>query len=341
MKMRRALVAALCALAGMGSFPASAQVGGDFYRGKTISLIIGFGEGGGYDLSARLVGQYLPKFLPGNPTIVPRNMPGASSVRAVEYFQNVAPRDGTALGFFISTITLDRATDHTLKYEPQSFNWLGRVDNAVTFGVVWRTAPVQSVVQAKKEKLILAAIGPAGTAATVPWALDRLIGTQLAVVTGYDSSATMGLAMERGETQGIGSTSWDYLLTKPDWFAEKKISILYTLGLARDARAPDAPTIVELVDSDRDKKVMTLLASTSTIGRALAAPPGLPPERVAILRQAFDAMVKDPAFVADAKRRQLGVDPLPGSAVQGIVEEVMDMPADIVDTMKAVTQPLR
>jgi tripartite-type tricarboxylate transporter receptor subunit TctC len=333
------MVAAAIAL--LGAVPAKSDGVADFYRGKSISLIIGFGEGGGYDLSARLVAQYLPRFIPGNPSIVPRNMPGASSVRAVEYFHNVAPRDGTALGFFISTITLDKATDRSLKYEPERFTWIGRVDSAVTFGVVWHDAPVQSVDQAKRQKLILAAIGPAGTAATLPWALNRLIGTQFAVVTGYDSSATRGLAMERGETQGIGSTSWDYLLTKPDWIAEKKIRIIYTLGLARDARAPDAPTILDLVESPRDKQVMTLLASTSTIGRALVAPPEVAADRAAALRQAFAAMVKDPAFLADAKKRQLGVDPLPGAAIQGIVAEVMAMPSDIVETMKAVTQPMR
>ena len=329
------------AIACLSAVPAKSDGVADFYRGKSISLIIGFGEGGGYDLSARLVAQYLPRFIPGNPSIVPRNMPGASSVRAVEYFHNVAPRDGTALGFFISTVTLDKATDRSLKYEPERFTWIGRVDSAVTFGVVWHDAPVQSVEQAKRQKLILAAIGPAGTAATLPWALNRLIGTQFAVVTGYDSSATMGLAMERGETQGIGSTSWDYLLTKPDWLAEKKIRVLYTLGLARDARAPDAPTILDLVESPRDKQVMTLLASTSTIGRALVAPPELAADRAAALRQAFAEMVKDPAFLADAKKRQLGVDPLPGAAIQDIVAEVMAMPSDIVETMKAVTQPMR
>jgi tripartite-type tricarboxylate transporter receptor subunit TctC len=331
--------AAVCAC--FGAAPARSDSVADFYRGKSISLIIGFGEGGGYDLSARLVAHYLPRFIPGSPQIVPRNMPGASSVRAVEYFYNVAPRDGTALGFFISTITLDKATDRALKYEPERFTWIGRVDSAVTFGVVRHDAPVQSVDEAKRRKLILAAIGPTGTAATLPWALDRLIGTQFAVVTGYDSSATMGLAMERGETQGIGSTSWDYLLTKPDWLAEKKIRILYTLGLARDSRAPDAPTILELVASPRDKKIMTLIASASTIGRALVAPPELAADRASALRRAFDEMVRDPAFLADAKKRQLGTDPLPGAAIQDIVAEVMAMPADIVETMKGVTQPIR
>src|SRR5476651_2287975 len=133
-------IAAGLALCLPGFATASADPVADFYKGKTISLIIGFGEGGGYDLSARLVAQHLPRYIPGNPAIVPRNMPGASSVRAVEYFADVAPRDGTALGFFISTITLDKATDRSLKYEPQELVWIGRVDSAVTFGVVWHTA---------------------------------------------------------------------------------------------------------------------------------------------------------------------------------------------------------
>jgi len=184
----------------------------------------------------------------------------------------------------------------------------------------------------------LSALGASGTAATVPWALNQLIGTKFKVVLGYQSSPDAGLAMERGEVNGTGSTSWDYLETKRDWLDNSKIAFLYTIALARHRGIRNVPTILELTDNGKDRAVLGLIAGGSTIGRSIVGPPGIPADRAAALRRAFDAMVKDPEFLADARQRHLGVDPLSGAELQRIVAEVASAPEDVVAKMKAVTR---
>ncbi len=328
------LVGALCLPAAAVADPVE-----DFYKGKTISLIIGSGPAGGYDLSGRLVAQHLPRFIPGNPTVVVRNMPGASSNVAALHVFNVAARDGTVLGMFQPTFVVEKLNDRSLKYEPGEFTWIGRVDTSTLVGIVTRASPVQTIADAKEKQAVLAGIGAAGTAATVPWALNQLIGTKFKVALGYTSSAEVGLAMDRGEADGTGSTSWDFLETKPEWLEQKKIGFLYTIALARYRAIPDIPTILELTDNEMDRKVLGLIASGSTIGRSLVGTPGIPPDRVAALQQAFQAMVKDPKFLADANARHLGVDPLSGPELQRIVADVASAPEDVVAKMQSVTRP--
>ena len=234
----------------------------DFYRGRQIQLIIGVGEGGGYDLSARLAAMHLSKFIPGNPTIVPRNMPAAGSIAAAEYVYSLAPKDGTVLAMFQPTYITEKINDTRRKYEYEKFTYIGRVDSSVLVGLAWHGSPVQSVEDAKKTEVALAAVAAAGTSATMPWALNRILGTKYKVVMGYPSSAAMGLALERGEAQGIGSTSWDYLLTKREWLEEKKVKILYVIALQRFRDLPDAPTVMEIVDNPLDKNALKLISST-------------------------------------------------------------------------------
>ena len=197
---------------------------------------------------------------------------------------------------------------------------------------------MQTIADARRKEAALSALGASGTAATVPWALNQLIGTKFKVVLGYQSSPDAGLAMERGEVNGTGSTSWDYLETKRDWLDNKKITFLYTIALSRYRGIPDVPTILELTDNDKDGRVLGLIASGSTIGRSIVGTPGVPADRAAALRRAFDAMVKDRDFLADARQRHLGVDPLSGTNLQRIVAEIASAPDDIIAKMKAVTR---
>ena len=331
------LAAVIAALVGVVG--ASAQPAGEFYRGKAIQMIIGTGEAGGYDLSARLVAQFLPEFIPGHPAIVPRNMPGAGSIAAAEYVYSVAPRDGTVIAIVQPTFLLEKIADRSRKYEPEKLSWLARVDQSVVMGVIWRTSPAQSVKEATRKQVVIAANGPAGTSATIPWALNKMLGTKYKVVLGYDSSANMGLALEKGEADALGSTSWDYLETKREWFTEGKATIPYVITLDRFKKLPDTPTVLELVDNDRDRNALKLIASTSTVGRAFMSTPGVPADRVEILRKAFDAMLADPAFLADAEKRRLGVDPMSGADLQKIVGDVMGQPQDVVERMNEVTRP--
>ena len=333
-------VAALLAMTMMGSAsPALADPVEDFYMGRTVNMIIGLGEGGGYDLSARLVAQHLAEFIPGKPTIVPRNMPGAGSIAAAEYVYNLAPRDGSTLALFQPTFVLEKITDKARKFEPEKFGWVGRVDQAVLVGLVWNKSPARTIDEIKKREIVLSANAAAGTSATIPWALNRLIGTKFKVVLGYASSANMGLALERGEADGIGSTSWDYLQTKQEWFDEKKIDILYTIALTRYREIPDVPTVLELTNVEKDRNVLKLMASTSSIGRAFLTTPGVPKERLDALRTAFDKMTKAESFVADATRRKLGVDPLGGAELQALMADVASQPDDVIEAMKAAVLP--
>ncbi len=336
--MNLSAVIAVASLAAMSS-SACADPIEDFYRGRQIQLIIGIGEGGGYDLSARLAAMHLSKFIPGNPTIVPRNMPAAGSIAAAEYVYSLAPKDGTVLAMFQPTYITEKINDTRRKYEYEKFTYIGRVDSSVLVGLAWHDSPVQSVEDAKKTEVALAAVAAAGTSATMPWALNRILGTKYKVVMGYPSSAAMGLALERGEAQGIGSTSWDYLLTKREWLEEKKVKILYVIALQRFRDLPDVPTVMEIVDNPLDKNAMKLISSTSSVGRALVAPPDNDKARTAALRAAFDRMAKDPEFLADAERRRLGSDTLDGQSLQDLVADVAAQPQEVIERMKELTAP--
>lgn len=331
-------LAAFAALICAGGANAQGDAIADFYKSHPITWIIGTGEGGGYDFSSRLAAQHLAKHIPGRPTIVPRNMPGAGSIAAAEYVFTNGPKDGTMLAMFQPTFILEKFTNPARKYKSEEFTYIGRVDASDLVGFFWHDAPAKNIEDAKKTEVILSANAAAGTSATIPWALNRMIGTKFKVVLGYNSSARMGLAVEAGEAHGNGSTSWDYLQTKPDWFEGKKINILYVIGMERMRDLPNVPTILEIVDNPRDRNALKLIASTSTVGRAVVAPPGNDAARTRALRAAFEAMSKDPEFIADANRRKLGNDFMSGEKLQALVADVASQPQDIVDRMIEVTK---
>jgi len=319
--------------------PAGAQTATDFYKDKTLTFMIGSGTGGGYDMVGRMLAQYMGPHIPGHPTIVPKNMPGASSVRAAEWFGSAAPRDGTVIGMFQPTIIPNKLVEPDAKYEPEKFNWLGRVSTSSQFGLVWFDAPATTIEEAKTREVILAANSATGTGATVPWALNRLIGTKFRVVKGYPSAAEVGLAVERGEAKGMGSTSWDYMETKP-WIGEGKVRFMYTIGLTRDPKIPDVPTIVELAKTEEDRNIFKLLSVASTIGRSPAATPDIPADRLAILRRAFVATMNDAGFIADAKRRKVDLEFASGEEIGAAVREIIAMPKSVVARYDSVTQPM-
>jgi tripartite-type tricarboxylate transporter receptor subunit TctC len=333
--LSRLLTAAVFACA--TAAPAAAQPAGDFYRGKTINLLVGSGEGGGFDLSARLVAQFLGRTIPGNPTIVVQNMPGASGLRVAEYMFNVAPRDGTAIAITQPSMVQHKVLTPSARFNPAEYTWLGRLGAFVTYGVVWHTAPVQTVEAARSRELILGAVGPSGPGAMLPAALNQLAGTKFSIVKGYKSAAEMGLAIERGEIHGSGSASFEYVNSK-GWLDKKLARLFFTIGLSRSAKAPDAPTVVELATDARGQNIMRLAASASEIGRSFLAPPAVPAERAAVLRAAFAQMLKDPEFIAESNRRGLEVEPLAPEAILQIVADDLSMSADVVEGLRAIME---
>ncbi len=327
----------LTAAAAFMATGAVAQTGSDFYRGKTMTLLIGSGEGGGFDASARLAAQFLPRFIPGNPTISVQNMPGASGLRVAEVIANVAPRDGLTIGMTQPQMALNKALDASLRFDPARYVWIGRVGSFTTYAVVAASAAVQSVEQARHAPLILSASGPTGPGAMLPQALNQMIGTQFTTIKGYKSAQDSGLAMDRGEVQGIGSASMEFVESK-GWLEKGFARILFTIGFDRDPRVAYAPSTVELMQNDRDRAAMRLIVSASVIGRALIAPPDTPPERAAILRAAFDAMVRDPDVLAEAKKRGVEVEPVSGMDMQRTVSDILSVQPEVIERARAVTQ---
>jgi tripartite-type tricarboxylate transporter receptor subunit TctC len=318
---------------------AAADPVADFYHGKTITFIIGSGEGGLYDLGGRLMARFLTRFIPGNPTLVPQNMPGASSVRAASYIYSLAARDGTVFGTAQPTIILNKLLNPTATYEPEKYTWIGRLQPVTLVGIAWKSAPNHTMADAKDRKLIVGASGASGTSAIVPWALNRTSGTHFQVVTGYESLMPQLLAMERGELEGVGSGTLADILARQDWIKNGKVNFLYTIGTQRSTKLPDVPTIVEFSQNDLDRAVLRSLGSVTDVGFTIMAPPQIPADRAASLRNAFLKMVKDPDFLAEAAKIGLDPEPLSGEDLQGAVADTLGATGETLQRLRDVTQP--
>jgi tripartite-type tricarboxylate transporter receptor subunit TctC len=337
----RGVVSLVCAALALQALPKSAKAdtNEDGYVGKSITLIVGSAAGGLFDFGGRLFARFLPKYIPGHPTVVVQNMPGASSVIAAAYLYHVAPHDGLTIGTLQPTIVLNKAQDPSLKYEPEKFTWIGRVQPIVFVGVGWRASGVNSFADATNRTIIVSAQGAAGISAIIPWALDELAGARFRVVTGYTSEGPAFVAMERGEVQGIGSAALGDVLEKKDWADKNSVALLYTLTAKRSALSPQTPAIPELAKDEFGRKVLTLLGQGLDVGQNLVAPPDIPAGRKAVLRNAFDQMVKDPEFVSQATKLGINVDPLSGADLSTLVTGVSDAPADVLQRMRDVTRP--
>jgi tripartite-type tricarboxylate transporter receptor subunit TctC len=313
----------------------------DFYRGKVISNIVGFGTGGGYDLYARLVARHLGRHIPGNPSFSVRNMPGAGSRIAGDFVSNVAPQDGTVLGFLTSATVVDQLLDTgESRFDAQKLTWIGRLNDIAQVAVVWHTAPALSVEEATKTEVVLAASSPLNLSATLPLAFNRMVGTRFKVIPGYTTD--MVLAMQRGETHGVGGTSWEPLkVTYAHLLKQNQIRILYMMGIERHRDLPDVPSLPEFGRTDADRQVFRLLGSISDIGRSIVTGPRVPQDRVQALRLAVAAMIKDPAFIAESSKIELDINFLPGTELQTMVQQLMASPKTVIDRAKAVTAPQR
>src|SRR5215472_14612238 len=286
-KQLLALTLASALVLGVSTTRAAADPVADFYRGRTVTFIIGSGEAGAYDLGGRRMVRYLARYIPGHPTMVPQNMPGASSVRAASYIYSVAPRDGTALGTAQPTIVLNKLLEPAAAYEPNKYTWIGRLQPMTLVGVAWTSAANHTMPDARERKLIVSASGASGTSAILPWALNRLAGTHFQVVTGYQSLVPHLLAMERGEVEAVGSTTLSDVLKRQEWIKAGKVNFLYTIAARRSSQLADVPAITEFAHNDLDRTVLRLLGSVTDIGFTIMAPPGVPAERAAALRKAF------------------------------------------------------
>ena len=319
----------------------SANAGGaepvePFFARRTVTIVIGYTAGGSYDLYGRIVARHLGKHISGQPTVIAQNMPGAGSLKAANYLYELAPKDGTALGVIVESAALEQAlANPAVQYDAGKFTYLGRVATSNNIFMQWHTAKVQSLEDAKRMETSLAGTGPGSIAETVPRLFNATIGTKFKLISGYPASSEAMLAMERGEVDGASSSWAAVKVGKQAWLRENKIRIILQTTPERIAELPHTPSLGEIGDTPEDKQVFALYASGSAIGRSLLGPPGIPAERAQALRTAFQAMAKDPDFVAEIQRLSVELDPLPGEHLERLVAQTLNTPAAVRERAKA------
>lgn len=316
---------------------ALAQSPDQFYKGKTVTITIGFSAGGTYDLFGRLVSRHIGKHIPGNPTVIAQSMPGAGSFVAANWLFTVAPKDGTAIGIVSQTIAMEEALKNKgVRYKSAEFNWIGRATSNNEVQVFWHTSKGTTIDGAKTAEIPVASTGPGSPSETYPKLLNALIGTKYKIIRGYTGSTAGLLAMERGEVDGA-LTSWNTMkTTRKAQLDEKKAFIAVQYVLKRAAELPNVPAIVELANNDTDRALLTFAAASGDIGRAFLAPPGVPAERIKALRDAFDATMKDPELLAEVNKAQLDFEPAQAAEVERLVKVTLSTPAALIEKMEKI-----
>jgi tripartite-type tricarboxylate transporter receptor subunit TctC len=317
--------------------PAHAQEdAAEFFKGKTLRIVVGAGVGSGYDITARILARHMAAHIPGNPTIIVQNQQGAGGLTMTNSLNANGPFDGTVIGApFNGTPTMPLLQPQTAHFDADKLAYLGSTNRETQVMYVWNTVPIKKLDEVKTTELVMGAQAPGSTQYDYPILLDRLLGYKFKVITGYESTPKIHLALERGEVQGTVA-NWSTLKAlNSDWLADKKIRLLAQWGLKKLPEIGDVPSIFEYVAGDADRAAVKLVVARLEYGRPFFLPPGVPPDRIKALRQAFDATVKDPAFLGDAARAKIDIDPLSGEAVQTLIEEVSKTPADIVERVRA------
>ena len=328
---RAAMVAALPACA--GAQPASDT---GFFKGKTITLITSTGVGGTYDVVARLVARHMPRHIPGNPTMIVENMPGGGNVLATNYMYNIAARDGTAIATIHSAMPLQQVLNSGgIRYDSDKFNWLGSTGPQNEVILVWHTAGITDIAQAQERQVVLGGTGAGAGIVLLPIVVNRLLGTEFKIVTGYRTSEDVNLGMERGEVQARAFSIGSIESQHPDWLSEHKVTVLLQAGVRRDKALPNVPLLTELAKTDEQRQIFKLISSSPALGQFYVAPPGVPADRLAILRHAFAATLKDPAFLADTAKIRFAIEPMSADEVAQIVHDTVTTPPDIVAKAKS------
>jgi len=335
-RLIRNLGAALTAIGVALLAPGMRAAAEDFYAGKTLQIIVSSGVGtDSYDTLSRLVARHIGQHLPGNPAVIVQNMPGAGGILAANQLYNIAPRNGTVIAM------LDQSINQTqqfkvpeLKADVTKMNWIGRIisNNAVL--VAWHTAAVKNIEDAYTKQLIVCSTG---SSSQLRWTmLKRLLGLKLKLVTGYKGTGDGLIAMERGEVEALSMPWTVFRVIRADWLRDKKVNVLLQTGLDKAPDLPDVPRLVDLARNDEQRQILELFSQAEKVGRSLTAPPGLPPQRVAELRAAFAATLKDPGFLADAARMRVDLSPLPGDRLQAVIEKSFDYSPTIVAKAEAL-----
>jgi tripartite-type tricarboxylate transporter receptor subunit TctC len=315
---------AVALLAALPVSIASAQSPADFYRGKSIDLHINVSVGGGYDLYARMVARHLGKHLPGNPTIVPQNMPGGGGMRLANWLYNVGPKDGTAIGAVARAMAFEPLLGNKgAQYDGTKFNYIGSANDEVSVCVAWHTSGIKTFEDAQKTQLVVGTGGTADDTYQYPALLNNLFGAKFKMVPGYPGGNDINLAMERGEVQGRCSIPWSTVkATRKFWIDEKKVNLLMQYSLSKHADLPNVPLVMDLAKTDEQRTILKLIFGRQVMGRPFAAPPGVPQDRVAALRKAFMDTMTDKDFLAEAAKAKFEITPVSGEKIESLVSDI-------------------
>ena len=330
-RFSKCAAAALCGLFLLG-VQAQAQGVADFYKGKSVDLLIGYSAGGGYDVYARLVARHLGKHIPGNPTVVPRNMDGAGSLRLANYLYTVAPKDGLAIGALARGAAFDPLFGSPgAQFDAAKLNWLGSANNEVSVCAVLTTTGIMSVDEMLRRPVLMGGSGGAADTDQFVNVINGVMGAKMKLIAGYPGGNEINLAIERGEVEGRCGWSWSSVLsTHPEWLRDKKVNVLVQLSLTKHADLPDVPLIMDLARTEEDRRIFALVFARNVMGRPFVAPPNVPSERIEALRKAFIETMKDKDLLAEAEKTALEVNPEPGDDIQRIVLDAYQTPPEIV-----------
>jgi tripartite-type tricarboxylate transporter receptor subunit TctC len=316
--------------------PAFADDVADFYRGKRISLVVGYGTGGGYDLYARMLGRFMGGHIPGKPTIIAQNMPGAGSRGAANWLYKVAPRDGSVIATLSQTTPTDQALGQPgVQFDVRKFNWIGNMVVVNNLLFVSARSGVATLEQAKSKSLAIGATGASSPSVLYPQVSNNLLGTKFKIVSGYPSGGDINIAVERGEVDGRGSDSWASMKsTHPDWLRDRAINILFQIGTKREADLPDVPLWSELGQTDEQRQTLEILSGDVAVGRPILTAPEVPPDRVRALRRAFDDTLADPAFIDAVNKANMEFHPIGGEELQEVVSKIAGASPNVIAMVK-------
>jgi tripartite-type tricarboxylate transporter receptor subunit TctC len=301
---------------------AAAQSADAFYSGKTLNMVIGYPTGGANDRYARTVARHIGKHIPGNPNVVTRNMPGSGSLAAANYLFNTAPRDGTVLSLLAATIPLEEALGSSGgKFKSAEFNWIGRMSSSINVTFTRADSAVRTIQDAFTKEAILGGTGRSATPTLYPSVLNNVLGMKFKIVMGYEGSTTAMLAMERGEVDGHSTSLDGVMAAHPEWITAKAVNLLVQYGLKRHPQLPDVPLSIELGRTPEEVQILRIVANATEVGKMTLTTPGVPADRVQVLRRAFDATMTDPEYISEMQKQRLEMTPLPGEEMQTLVLE--------------------
>ena len=319
--------------------PAVAQSPAEFYKSRNLEILIGAATGGAYDLPGRLMARHIGRHIPGEPAVVVRNMPGANSITMTNHLYHLAAQDGSVIGMPNINLPLEqllRPGHESAKFDVTKFQWIGAPTEELYVTFVWHTAPAHTVADLRTTEILMGSTGAAGENSALPLVMNALAGTKMKLVKGYGGQSDVFLALERGEVQGNTTGIINLRTDKAEWVSSGKVRILLRYSLGRSAGLDEVPSALDLVSTEDDRAAMRFFLAKYKIARALFAPPGVPTDRVQVLRRAFDATMTDAAFLAEAKTLGFEVSPTRGEDVAGIIAEIYATPTPIVERIKGI-----